>query len=118
MLALRDAMIKIDASQFVYNRELTDKGDNSDWRTYYYSNQSLEGYEIDDDEWSSGVRYFKGNGNPVKADPYEGSALTRERKYTLSNLVKMFPEETADMLEEMGYDTQNFLEELHQRSKG
>ena len=94
LFALKDAMVRIDPYSLVASRSLDDKGDQG-WRRYFFGGKeysfpekdTLIAEEVDDDN-----RYI--------------------RSTSMSELVRLYPNEIADILETNGYSPWDLLQEI------
>lgn len=93
VLALRDALMKVDAAKLTYNRA---PGED-DWQ--FANDNGLS----DDFDWCPDA---------------DQEPTSSRRKGTLTELILDHPAEVADLLEEYGHDWSSLAEEIWQRGQG
>lgn len=105
LLRLVDALSVIDVTTLAIKRNVTDgygKWDYGDDR--WWEDEAIKGR-------------LQPGGNRLTTDEIDDivNQARDEANYTIGDLVAEYPDETADILEQMGYDVQNLILDLRQR---
>ena len=100
MFQLRDAMLNLDVSKLVASRALDDKGDTWKYQSTYYSSAYYES--------RYGGQYTGG----YEEEEHDSQNLDN---LSMSRLVKQYPDDIADILEEQGYNVWEMVLEIKAR---